>query len=177
MDAKWKKAHKRKKWKKWKKNNTSYTVITAIHIYLSASQKRFIFALKYTITSIDDEAWKKVATQWSIAHKRREKIALENATQQQRWAWKKKDKWSLTKNKHDEQPKKKLWQTCANVFGEREKKVTNALFKMYSILFKAGASTNVKILKMAIIRLAKVYFQKLDFFKVTARYHWIFPRL
>lgn len=30
-----------------------------------------------------------------------------------------------------------------NVFGEREKKgITNALFKMYSIIFKVGASTN-----------------------------------
>lgn len=34
----------------------TFTVITAIHIYLGATQKRFTFALKYTITSIDDEA-------------------------------------------------------------------------------------------------------------------------
>lgn len=52
-----------------------------------------------------------------------------------------------------------------NVFDEQEKKVTNALFKTYSIIFKARASTNVENTQIATIQWAEVYFQKFsDFF-------------
>lgn len=84
-------------------------------------QKRFIFVLKHTITSIDDEPRKKVHTHIHKhfeheAHARRgRKWKLEKmrpttrpvpTTTTTASSWKKEDKWRLSENKHDDEQKK-----------------------------------------------------------------------